>query len=1380
MSCGDAEFCRGGDCVATCVGVECGATEVCHGGSCQPTGCDTPCGAGTVCDASSGSCVDDPCVGVSCDTGQVCDPAMGGCVDDPCRNISCPGEGVCRLGECVSGTSSMPDAGGSFDAGVHPDQVLAAGGFGCAVSGGAVAGGAVSGRSSGAPLGWIAFALIGLALVLRRRRATRLSSAVAVIALALASSGCQVDPYCLANCDGGSDELPDAQLPRSDAAIQPEDAGPPRPDGCVLGAPEQCNEVDDDCDGLVDEGIDLTQDSRHCGACDVSCERTGAQTECRDSACHFIACFDGYVDLNGDTTGSIDSTDGCEYHCFASNGGTEACDSLDNDCDGSTDEDFHFDTDVNNCGRCGQVCTFFQVSGATCSGGTCTYNPSTDCAAGYIDANGMQSDGCEYECTPSASGTETCNGLDDDCDGTTDEGFALDTDVNNCGRCGRVCSFPHATPHCGAGTCMFDPTTDCEPGYSDNDGVQLDGCEYPCTPTADPTEICDGLDNDCDGRVDGATADAGGACNKAPGGVATGVCTDTGSVTCVGGSLVCLGAPEPTVERCNGADDDCNGMVDDSPVDEGRVCMPAVGTCTAGFSVCRSGALACDQAVGPAPEVCNGLDDDCDGTVDETLTDPGIGMPCGTDTGACMAGTLSCASGSLICSGGVGPGLETCNGVDDDCDGMIDDDPVDVGSACGSAVGACVPGSEICSGGALMCSGGVGPTGEVCNGRDDNCDGTTDEGLSQICYTGSAATRGVGICSDGIQACTGGAYGVCAGQVLPTVETCDGRDEDCDGVVDNGVTTSCYSGPGGTEGVGICHGGSRSCSAGSFGACTGEVVPSSETCDGRDENCNGVVDEAAGGGALTQSCYSGASGTEGVGTCHAGTQTCRFGAYDVCGGQVTPTTDRCGDGLDTDCDGLGDTAEGCLTAGGETRVDTGDALGSHHSYDVRIASGGSPDGRDVYAVWVDKRNGSNAADIFFSRSTDGGATWSSLTDLTGGTSNRAVRPEIVVGRSGSQDVVHVVYQVVPSSLVRQIWVRTSTNSGASFSSPQRLDTTGGTDNFKHAVATSADGARVVVAWEQLDTGSLARHVVSRASTNTGSSWGGERVVSVNTGPTPIAGRPAVTVTSSGRFVFVWRESRPPARNTFDVYATYADDTSSAIPSGREARLDGDTGDVRASDNVRLVSDGTRVYVVWVDVSTLMGGGADIVFVRTADNGASWSAERVVDDPGTMLSDSSEAVIAVDPRTSSTTDDRVFIAWSDTREGTQVYFASSLDSGASLTSAVRASQQAGGPVPGVSDSPRIAFAGGDTVIIGYDNDADGSNTLRRVRGAVSIDAGLTWQLTDPTLDGGGGEAVEPMVARANGSGLSVGGVVAWIDFRSGTHENGDIYRVRLGR
>src|SRR5690606_8285728 len=97
---------------------------------------------------------------------------------------------------------------------------------------------------------------------------------------------------------------------------------------------------------------------------------------------------------------------------------------------------------------------------------------------------------------------------------------------------------------------------------------------------------------------------------------------------------------------------------------------------------------------------------------------------------------------------------------------------------------------------------------------------------------------------------------------------------------------------------------------------------------------------------------------------------------------------------------------------------------------------------------------------------------------------------------------------------------------------------------------------------------------------------------------------------------------------------------------------------------------------------------------------SWSAERVIDDPGMVLSDSSEATLAVDPRGPGAADDRVFIAWTDTREGTQIYFANSTDGGATFSSAVRASQQNGGPVPGVSQSPAIAFAGADAVIIAY--------------------------------------------------------------------------------
>jgi Notch-like protein len=1371
VSCGAAAFCRDGSCIASCAGVDCGATEVCRDGGCVPSGCAFSCGT-RVC--RDGACAD-PICSEACDAGEVCNPTTGLCVDDPCRNIECPGEQICRLGDCFDRSDFEMDGGAGIDAGEGRREVLAAGG------GGAICSASAGGRGSRGTLAWAMLLVVGIFVAARRGTSpdVRRLLGTCVIAGALASSsGCEVDPYCLENCgeiDGGPGDAGETDAPRDER-----DGGPGRPDGCVPGAVEECNESDDDCDSLIDEGIDLTQDSRHCGSCTTTCERPGAQTECRESTCSFLDCFGGFVDLDGDTTGPFADTNGCEYRCFESNGGVEACDTIDNDCDGEVDEDTLFETDETNCGRCGQVCTFFQVSMASCEAGVCGFDPATDCNAGYIDANGVQFDGCEFECT--ATGPEVCDGLDNDCDGEVDEDFGLDTDPLNCGRCGRTCTFPNATPHCNTGTCGFDPDVDCVPGFSDRDGVQLNGCEYPCTPTADPTEICDGLDNDCNGRVDGATTDSGAACNAAPGGVARGVCTDTGVRTCIGGALVCVGAPEPTSERCDGEDDDCDGAVDDAPLDVGRVCLPAVGTCTAGFSTCSGGALGCTRAVGPNAEVCNGLDDDCDGTSDEDLTDPTLGDPCGTDTGACSRGTVTCTSGSLGCAGGIGPALELCNGIDDDCDGPVDDDPVDVGASCGSAIGACVPGNETCSAGVRMCTGGVGSSAELCDNQDDDCDGLTDESLMRACYSGAAGTMGVGVCRGGAQSCVAGVYGACAGEITPSTETCDNRDQDCDGSIDDGVVRACYTGAAGTQGVGVCRGGTQTCTAGTFGAtCTGQIVPAAETCDSEDDDCDGRLDESTGGAPLTRSCYSGTSGTAGVGTCIAGTQTCRFGAFDaVCSGQVVDTVDRCGDALDTDCDALGDTAEGCLSPGAEVRIDTGDALGATHSYEVQLASGGSPTGRNVYAVWVDKRNGTGAADIFFARSTNGGSTFSAPVDLTSGTGTRAVAPRIAVGRSGGEDVVYVAFQHV-SGGIRQVWVRTSTDSGATFSAATRLDTSGGTDNFKHAIATSADGARAVVAWEQLDTGTLERQVVSRATTNTGGMWRNERLVSVNVAAEANAGEPVVAVTSSGRFVFAWREARAPARPTFDVYATWSDDANSAILAANEDRLDGDTGNVRASDDLRIASDGTRVYVVWTDVSTTAGGGSDIVFARTTDNAATWSAERILDDPSGEVSSSSQATIAIDPLAASATDDRVFVAWTDTRDGTQIFFARSLDSGATFGTPVRASQRAGAPVPGVNDSPQIAFGGNDAVIIAYVNDASGSASYRRILSAVSIDGGVTWQITDPTLDGGGGEADTPAITRADtASPAFLGAVVAWIDFRSGTRVNGDVYRARVGR
>jgi len=194
------------------------------------------------------------------------------------------------------------------------------------------------------------------------------------------------------------------------------------------------------------------------------------------------------------------------------------------------------------------------------------------------------------------------------------------------------------------------------------------------------------------------------------------------------------------------------------------------------------------------------------------------------------------------------------------------------------------------------------PTGaEVCDGIDNDCNGMADDGvLPRSCYTGPAGTAGVGICRAGVQMCMGGSFTACVGDVLPGAETCDGRDENCNGTIDDGVVPrACYAGPAGTVGVGVCRAGTQSCIAGTFGACTGEVLPSAETCDGRDNNCNGTVDE----GIAPRVCYSGPAGTAGVGLCRTGTQTCSGGAFGACAGEIVPVAEVC-DGLDNNCNAM--------------------------------------------------------------------------------------------------------------------------------------------------------------------------------------------------------------------------------------------------------------------------------------------------------------------------------------------------------------------------------------------------------------------------------------------------------------------------------------------
>ncbi len=643
-------------------------------------------------------------------------------------------------------------------------------------------------------------------------------------------------------------------------------------------------------------------------------------------------------------------------------GAQEICDGLDNDCDDATDDG---DLDVT---------------------GTSLWYPDGD-GDGFPDEDGEPVSACEPppgyagleegnadcdddDATSWPGGDEVCDGADNDCDGEIDNDpldagwYYEDADLDGYGdpaAANRGCDQPEGT---------VDNDDDCD----DTQSTVWPGAE----------EFCDELDNDCDSLIDegdaedatwyidadgdgwGSTADSLEACEQPEGYVLNvGDCDDspfTGGGTWPGAD-----------EYCDGVDNDCDGRLDDNAVDTSPWYADldedgfgdeadAETACEApdGY-VSGDAGYDCDDtdaAVNPdALEICDGIDNNCDEVVDDDAIDRDTWYGDGDGDGwgdegdqalACeqpddyVARAGDCDDGAAS----VHPeASETCDEVDEDCDDAVDEDASDAttwyydgdrdGYADGEvSVEACdAPVGYIAGGGELDCDdseAGIYPgAAEICDDTDQDCDDAVDEeALDATDWYADDDRDGYGDPDDSQASCaqpTGytdvdGDCDDADGEINPGVsEQCDEVDNDCDTSVDEGLTLFTFYEDADEDGFGDPDAAVSACGApegytGNGEDCDdgdGTIYPGAvETCDGADEDCDDAVDEDA-SDAITW--YVDADG-DGYGVDTSSVEACEQpGGYadnhEDCddnpftGGDAYPGGEEICDGLDNDCDG---------------------------------------------------------------------------------------------------------------------------------------------------------------------------------------------------------------------------------------------------------------------------------------------------------------------------------------------------------------------------------------------------------------------------------------------------------------------------------------------
>ena len=375
-------------------------------------------------------------------------------------------------------------------------------------------------------------------------------------------------------------------------------------------------------------------------------------------------------------------------------------------------------------------------------------------------------------------------------------------------------------------------------GYAPNQG-DCDDINPLINPGED--ELCDLIDNDCDPTTEAGIDEPwfGEPCD----GLDTDLCEE-GSFECTDAMQVCSDESDDNIEMCNTIDDDCNPATPDG-VGELWFGDPCDGLdtdlCEEGAFECTDAVQVCSDESDDNIEICNTFDDDCNPATPDGTGEPWFGDPCdGIDGDLCEEGVSFCDGGNQSCDDETGDLLDVCDGFDNDCDPTSADgseDPLN-GAGCDTGMlGICAPGTTQCLAASLTCEQDTFPTGEICDGLDNDCDGTTDEGNpggGAGCDTGL-----LGICAPGVTLCTGGAL-ICDQLFFPRIELCDGLDNDCDGTPDDGNPgggVGCDTGL-----LGVCALGTTNCFSGAL-QCDQIQEPTPEICDDFvDNDCNGEAD----------------------------------------------------------------------------------------------------------------------------------------------------------------------------------------------------------------------------------------------------------------------------------------------------------------------------------------------------------------------------------------------------------------------------------------------------------------------------------------------------------------------------------------------------------